>query len=519
MENQENKTKQEKIHDKGFYMKNSSAYPSQYSNVKIGNTSLVDPVTSMGSISAANPNMANISQVLTAIEKGDLSTLRGLSEYFYRVSGIYSRLCKYIAFLYKYDWVVTPYIGDSQNQKKIDKIIKDFDNVLRTLDNFGVKMFFGEVALKVAKSGAYYGYLVRGGDGTISVQELPLKYCRSRFSQGGVPVVEFDMGYFDTTSRDAGERLKILKLFPKEFMKGYLAFKEGKLSSSGSKSGWWILDTELAFKFNLNGQDSPMFISVIKEILELDEAKALDKKAKKKKLNKIISQKIPLDKNNELIFDIDEVQELHNNVKRMLSSIEGADVLTSFADITSIDMSDKAAQGITDDLMRSERSVYNESGTAQNLFNTDGNLALDKSVANDEASIVNLIYQFERFLNFVIKPFNKNIKQVEYRVSILPTTIYNYKDLAKLYKEQTQLGYSKMLPQIALGQSQRSILATAYFENDVLDLVNAFIPPMSSNTMSSADIKSVTSDSTGGRPQKDDGEKSDKTIANQESMN
>jgi len=37
------------------------------------------------------------------------------------------------------------------------------------------------------------------------------------------------------------------------------------------------------------------------------------------------------------------------------------------------------------------------------------------------------------------------------KVNFLTTTIYNYKDMAKLYKEQVQLGYSKMLPQVALG--------------------------------------------------------------------
>jgi hypothetical protein len=36
---------------------------------------------------------------------------------------------------------------------------------------------------------------------------------------------------------------------------------------------------------------------------------------------------------------------------------------------------------------------------------------------------------------------------------MLETTQYNYKDLAKMYKEQVQLGYSKMLPQIAMGHS------------------------------------------------------------------
>ena len=63
------------------------------------------------------------------------------------------------------------------------------------------------------------------------------------------------------------------------------------------------------------------------------------------------------------------------------------------------------------------------------------------------------------------------------------TTIYNYKEVSKLYKEQMQVGFSKMLPQVALGQTQSSILANAYFENDILDLVRVFIPPMMSSTM------------------------------------
>ena len=109
--------------------------------------------------------------------------------------------------------------------------------------------------------------------------------------------------------------------------------------------------------------------------------------------------------------------------------------------------------------------------------------------------------------------------------------IYNYKELAKLYKEQTQLGYSKMLPQIALGQSQSSILATAHFENEVLELVKVFVPPMSSNTMSgknpagggNGDNKNPKAvpgeEKKAGRKEKEDDQKSEKTIANRESMN
>ena len=78
-----------------------------------------------------------------------------------------------------------------------------------------------------------------------------------------------------------------------------------------------------------------------------------------------------------------------------------------------------------------------------------------------------------------------------------------------------------MLPQIALGQTQSSILASAQFENDVLDLVNVFIPPLMSSTMN-ADILNrkdkVDSGEGAGRPEKPDDEKSTKTIQNQESQ-
>ena len=67
-------------------------------------------------------------------------------------------------------------------------------------------------------------------------------------------------------------------------------------------------------------------------------------------------------------------------------------------------------------------------------FNTDGNIALEKSILNDEASMWNLIQQFETFLNVLLTPYNRNLKKVFYRAQILPTTIYNYKDLAKQYK-------------------------------------------------------------------------------------
>jgi hypothetical protein len=57
-----------------------------------------------------------------------------------------------------------------------------------------------------------------------------------------------------------------------------------------------------------------------------------------------------------------------------------------------------------------------------------------------------------------------------------------------MYKEQVQLGYSKMLPQIALGHSQSAIINTAFFENQILKLSEIMIPPLMSSTMKSEDL-------------------------------
>jgi hypothetical protein len=349
------------------------------------------------------------------------------------------------------------------------------------------------------------------------------------------PAIEFNMRYFDDVFNDTTQRMKMLNLFPKEFKKGYELYHQNKLIPDfpGDTAGWYLLDVNSTIKFNINGEDYPNFISVIPAIIDLDAAQELDRKKMAQKLLKIIIQKMPMDKNGDLIFDVDEAQALHNNAVKMLGKAIGIDVLTTFADVEVADMADKNTTTTVDELTKVERTVYNESGVAQNLFNSDGNIALEKSILNDEASMYNLVLQFEGFLNDLMIPYNKN-KKLTYKVQILATTIYNYKDMAKLFKEQTQLGYSKMLPQIALGQSQSSILANAHFENEVLNLVELFIPPMSSNTMSSdalsstkkkSNSKSSESNTDGtisngevGRNEKEDSEKSDKTIANRESM-
>ncbi len=526
----------EEIKKKGFKMSLSedtqdvytnNAYGSvDFSKIKVGVKSLENAILELGDYQKINPRYGDKKAVLNAINSGDYESMRHISNFFYKTSGIYNRLCRYLAYMYRYDWMVTPYINS--DKVKDEKILDTFHMVLNYLDNFEVKRFFGEVALKVIRNGCYYGYLIPQAT-KMCVQELPANYCRSRFEVNGKPAVEFNMKYFDVAFKDTAQRMKVLKLFPEEFRKGYILYKEGKLMPefAGDTSGWYLLDVKNVIKFNINGEDFPAMIAVIPSIIDLDAAQDLDRKKMAQKLLKIIIQKMPIDKNGDLVFDVDEARDLHNNAVKMLGKAIGIDVLTTFADVEVADMADTSTTTTTDELMKVERTVYNEAGISQMQFNTDGNIALEKSILNDEASLYNLLQQFETFLNLLLEKFNTAPKKIFYRAQLLTTTIYNYKEMAKLYKEQTQIGYSKMLPQIALGQSQSSILANAYFENDILDLVNVFIPPLMSSTMNTESIQSIGGrkktqqgdNPEGGRPEKSDDEKSTKTLQNKESQN
>lgn len=472
---------------------------------------------------------------MRAIVERDYKKLRLISDFFYAASGIYQTVCNYFAFLYRYDWYIYP--ENLSDNVKPEKVIEEYTKILSYLDRSYLKKLCGEIALKVVKYGCYYGYVVNSSK-SIQIQELPPDYCRSRYSVSGVPAIEFNMAFFDEKFPDVAYRMKVLKMFPEEFSKGYALYKQGKLSSDSMYMpydaelrrtyGWYLLDPGSTIKFNINGSDIPVFINALPAILDLDAAQELDRKKQMQKLLKILVQKLPMDKNGDLIFDVDEARDIHNTAVAMLKRAVGVDVITTFADVDSIDISDKNTSTSEDDLDKVERQVYNSMGVSRNLFNTDGNLSLEKSILDDESTMRNLLLQFDIFFDKIVAKKSTN-KKFNFRLCMLETTQYNYKDMSKYYKELMNSGLSKFMPMVSLGHAQSSVYNLAHFENDILGLPAMMIPPLMSSTMSGEDILGIkgksnssnsqnTSEGEVGRPEKPDDQKSEKTIQNKESM-
>lgn len=524
--------RQQEIHDKGFNFGKKEVV-TEYGTINVGGVKILDNATlNLDSLKKIHPNYTNKAYIEKVIADYNIAEMRNISEYYYRTSGIYRTACNYLATLYRYDWYVVPEIYDDKLEE--DKVVKEFIRILNYLDNSYIKKTCGDIALKVVQNGVYYGYVVPDAKDGIVIQELPIAYCRSRYNVGNKPAIEFNMKFFDEKFPDIKYRLKVLELFPPEFAAGYILYKQGKLEkdySTDTFGGWYLLDPDCAIKFSFDNTNTPWFINAIPAIIDLDAAQELDRRKQMQKLIKILVQKLPVDKNGDLIFDIDEAADLHNNMVQMLRNTFGVDVVTTFADVDDIDLSDNTTSTSTDELEKVERTAYNNMGLASNLFNADGNLALNSSVLVDESSIRSLLFQFGVFFDMMTQKKTSNRRKYNFRLYMLETTQHNYTDLSKMYKEQVQIGYSKMLPQIALGHSQSAIINTAHFENEVLHLSEIMIPPLMSSTMSSEDLlgnKNKTNntktqntseeDSKSGRPEKDDKKKSDKTLQNKESM-
>ena len=487
------------------------------------------------------------------VTKGtDLKQIRSLSKYFFQTNGVYARAVRYLADIYKYDFLLYPNLDlDLEMTDEFsDKILKKFNVLLEHFDNSAIQLMCRKWANTVCIEGCYYGYICDDVNDKLVVQDLPVDFCRSRFLYKGMPLVEFNVQYFDKVTSDPKYREKLLGLFPEEFQIGYRKYKAGKLPAEeqGDDAGWILLDMNRSFKFNFNDEDIPPFLYAIPDIIGLDEVEDLEKEKLLQQIQKILIQKFELDQNGQIPFTMKELQQLNQNAVDMVGDAVGVSVLSTVAEVSLEDLATSSGTESQNNLEAAQNSVYNALGISANLFNTDGNLALEKSIIIDEAYIKPLLLQFEQFFNRYLEwKFNK--KDLKFRMKMLLTSIFNSSDMSSKYENLTKIGFSRFLPMVALGHTQKEVISMAKLEQQIMQLDAYMLPPFSSNTMSSdtwSDIKaqqqqilsggkvtpvggqadtarsgSVTSDSTGGagRPQLPNDKKSDKTIANQAAQN
>lgn len=452
----------------------------------------------------------DLDDIRTILEEGDLAACRRLSYYYYRISGFYRNAILFLSNLSLYQTLVTP-IYDINKQPPVDTITKKFDKAVRFVDALDVPINFARVTWRVLLAGSYYGIL-RIADEGYTLQDLPETHCRTRFKDcNNLDIIEFDLAYFDSIT-DEKLRKEAIKAYPRIIQQYWVKWK------NGDEEARWVPITaaEGACCFH-TGDGTPLFIASIPDIYQFEKALGREAQRDENELYKLLIERMPIDTKGELVFQLDEVADIHASVANMLSDIDTVDVLTTFGETSLESIQDaSSANGSTERLEKYKNNVYNALGISSLYFNADTSSAMAYASAKDTALITMLTNQYARWLELQLNTrFAKT--NLKFDVTFLPSTHVNHKDIQSRLFQGAQYGYSKMAAGVATGIKQVNMLPIMDFENNILGMSQKMVPLMSSYTVSGDTIQqsganSNTSGDTNnesGRPRSDDKEVSE----------
>ena len=440
-----------------------------------------------------------LEEIKNIIDSGSVDAQIILSRNYFERGGFYQRLLMHYATLLKYTGLLIPNPSFGKNLSE-SYITKKYYNAVSFIDNAKLPKLFTHIAIKVLRDGSYYGVIQEVTDKSISILDLPIFYCRSRFKdKEGNDIIEFNVTYFDTI-RDGEYRKKALAAYPKDVVNWYKRWKANKV-----KSPWCYISTSVGICMSLI-DERPVFLNIITAELEYEDAKDINKERDLEEIRKILIQHIPHLTDGGLLFEPEEAVEMHKGAVDMMKKNENLSVLTTYADVDAI-VSKTANDNSLNSVDKALTNIYAEAGSSSQLFGTDSNLSLATSITNDMALMMVLARKLENFVTSILNEKYGNTN-ITFTYKILPVSFYNQKEYVEETLKLANSGYSFLLPALAMDLSQRELSSIKDLENDVLKLKEKLLPLSTSYT------------ETGnvGRPAKDAQDKSAKTVANEESL-
>ena len=440
-----------------------------------------------------------LEEIKNIIDSGSIDAQINLSRNYFERGGFYWRLLMHYATLLKYTGLLIPNPSFGKNLSE-SYITKKYHSAVSFIDKANLPDLFTYIGTRVLRDGSYYGVIQEVTDKSISILDLPIFYCRSRFKdKEGNDIIEFNVTYFDTI-RDGEYRKKALAAYPASVVNWYKRWKARKV-----KSPWCYISTSVGICMSLI-DERPVFLNIIAAELEYEDAKDINKERDLEEIRKILVQHIPHLTDGGLLFEPDEAVEMHKGAVDMMKKNENLSVLTTYADVDAI-VSKTANDNSLNSVDKALTNIYAEAGSSSQLFGTDSNLSLATSITNDMALMMVLARKMARLITSIInnKYGNANIS---FTYRILPVSFYNQKEYVEEALKLANSGYSFLLPALAMDLSQRELSNIKDLENDVLKLKEKLLPLSTSYT------------ETGnvGRPAKDAQDKSAKTVANEESL-
>ena len=243
----------------------------------------------------------------------------------------------------------------------------------------------------------------------------------------------------------------------------------------------------------------PFFVGVFEPLLDLIDARTLQRNKDIIQNYKLILQKIPLFSESsakdldDFKLELDTVLQFSNQLADNVPEEVG--VITTPMELDTIDF--VPDDNSNDIVANSMKQVFDSSGVSQLIFNsnTSGSTGVDASIKSDTAITWNLVGQIERWVQRFVKYRETTIS---FNFEILDVNIFN-KDAA--VTRELSLANSgvpnKMKLAATAGLTPTEVITNMIWENQMLEIHNNWIPLQTSYTMSGDETDP-------GRPSSDD---------------
>lgn len=452
---------------------------------------------------------------------------------------LYRRLLEYFAYIYYNQYIISPIFNENKKPNK-KKLLNDYNAALRTLDeDISVEKFSSQVLLDLLVEGLTFYFIEdykKGASHYFKAIKLPTDYCRIIGTAGtpSINIFAVDLTFIDTamaelTKNNILTREEVLKQYPKALRSAYLEFKHGK----NANNQWFVVPAENCAAFSTS-DGRPPFAFLIKEIARIDKLEPMRDDYMATNMTKLLVQLIDIDKEGNPEIDLELASEFHKNLKAVAAKKGNTvDALTTLAkeiDVLSLGETGDASKNY-EFLQTYYDQFYDDAGVSNELFNSTTGSTLEQSQNRDAMFMLKLREQIGVWFNYYLNVIcnKKVIKNTKFVFSYLDTSYKNREKMIEGYLEGATYGFSKIVPQVALGVKQRYIESLVSFENDILNLDEKLVPLQSSHTMSNqtdekANSKTSdkeaqkTSEEKNGRPAKEEGDKKDSTVTKDASL-
>ena len=406
-----------------------------------------------------------LEEIKDIIDSGSVDAQIILSRNYFERGGFYWRLLMHYATLLKYTGLLIPNPSFGKNLSE-SYITKKYYSAVSFIDKANLPDLFTHIGTKVLRDGSYYGVIQEVTDKSISILDLPIFYCRSRFKdKEGNDIIEFNVTYFDTI-HDEEYRKKALAAYPSNVVNWYRRWKARKV-----KSPWCYISTSVGICMSLI-DERPVFLNIIAAELEYEDAKDINKERDLEEIRKILIQHIPHLTDGGLLFEPDEAEVMHQGAVNMMKGNKNLSIFTTYADVDSI-VSKTAAEANNNVIERMGQNVYSKAGVSSHIFAAIGSQTILISIKKDISVMMILARKFQAFLTRVINSVFEE-PNVYYSYTILPISLYTQSDYITDAFKLAQSGYSYLIPGIALGIDQKQLISAKDLENNLLDVSKTF---------------------------------------------